>query len=446
MSEPLFGTDGIRGVAYEPPLDRPTVVRLGAALAAHLTADGRPRRLLLAGDPRASTADLAAWLGGAFAAAGGEVVWAGILPTPAVSHLLRDRPGFGAGVVVSASHNPARDNGIKLVSVDGAKWAVEQERALEARLREWFAEPPVAPLPGVIAGLAERYLELLEQTLPPRPLAGLRIMIDAANGAASEVAPRLFERLGATVATIYAAPDGANINDGCGALHPQGLAEQVVKRGMDAGVAFDGDADRAILVGSSGRVLDGDDVLLLWGRSLAAAGRLPGRRLVATVMSNLGLELALEREGIMTVRCPVGDREVWEAMQREGAALGGEQSGHIICAHLANTGDGLLTAAHVMAIARASGRPLEALADWRRFPQVLINVRVLRRTALEELPALSAVVRELEGRLGRDGRVFVRYSGTEPLLRILVEAASADEARQAADRLAALAREHLGAA
>jgi phosphoglucosamine mutase len=446
MSGPLFGTDGIRGAAYEPPLDRLTVARLGAALAAHLAAENRPRRLLLAGDPRASTADLAAWLGGAFVAAGGEVVWAGVLPTPAVSHLLRDRPGFGCGAVVSASHNPAHDNGIKLVDVDGSKWAVEQERSLEARLRAWAAEPPVAPLPPVTAGLAERYLELLERTLPARPLAGLDLLIDAANGAASEVAPRLFTQLGATVATIHASPDGANINDGCGALHPQGLAERVVARGHGAGVAFDGDADRAVLVGASGRVLDGDDVLLLWGRSLAAAGRLPGRRLVATVMSNLGLELALEREGIATVRCPVGDREVWETMQREGAALGGEQSGHVICAHWASTGDGLLTAAHVLAAAQDSGRPLEALAEWPRFPQVLINVRVQRRTALEELPALSSAVRDLEGRLGRNGRVFVRYSGTEPLLRILVEAASADVARQAADHLAALARQHLGAA
>ena len=446
MSEPLFGTDGIRAVAYEPPLDRPTVTRLGAALADHLTANGRPRRLLLAGDPRASTGDLAAWLGGAFAAAGGEVVWAGVMPTPAVSHLLRDRPGFGAGVVVSASHNPARDNGIKLVGVDGSKWAVGQEQELEALLGERTAEPPTVPLPPLTAGLIERYLELLERTLPPRPLTGLRVVIDAANGAASEVAPLLFERLGATVAVICAAPDGTNINDRCGALHPQRLAEQVVERGMGAGVAFDGDADRAVLVGASGRVLDGDDVLLLWGRSLAAAGLLPGRRVVATVMSNLGLELALEREGIATVRCPVGDREVWETMQREGAALGGEQSGHVICAHWASTGDGLLTAAHVLAAAHRSGRPLEDLADWHRFPQVLINVRVQRRTALEELPALSAAVRELEGKLGRDGRVFVRYSGTEPLLRILVEAASAEEARHAADRLAALAREQLGAA
>jgi phosphoglucosamine mutase len=446
MSGPLFGTDGIRGAAYQPPLDRPTVARLGAALAAHLAAAGRPRRLLLAGDPRASTADLAAWLGGAFAAAGGEVVWAGVLPTPAVSHLLRERPGFGCGAVVSASHNPARDNGIKLVAVDGSKWPVEQERSLEARLRGESSEPPVAPLPPVTAGLAERYLELLERTLPPRPLAGLELLLDAANGAAFEVAPRLFGRLGATVATIHAEPDGTNINDGCGALHPEGLARLVVERGAAAGVAFDGDADRAVLVGASGRVLDGDDVLLLWGRSLAASGLLPGRRLVATVMSNLGLELALEREGIATIRCPVGDREVWEAMQREGAALGGEQSGHVICSHWATTGDGLLTAAHVLALAQASGRPLEALAGWPRFPQVLVNVRVRRRAALEELPALSAEVRELERRLGRDGRVFIRYSGTEPLLRILVEAPSAETARQAADHLAALARRDLGAA
>ena len=445
MSGAWFGTDGMRGVAYEPPLDRPTVARLGAALAVQLADDRRPRRLLLAGDPRASTGDLAEWLGGAFVAAGGELVWAGVLPTPAVSHLLRELGGFGAGAVVSASHNPSRDNGIKLLGADGAKWSTEQEQAIEARLRAWPVEPPVAALPPA-AGLAARYLELLERTLPPRPLAGLEVVVDAANGAASAVAPLLFERLGATVVAINASPDGHNINDGCGAVHPQALAAAVVARGCSAGVAFDGDADRAVLVGPSGRVLDGDDVLLVWGRALAAIDRLPGRRLVATVMSNLGLEVALAREGIATVRCPVGDREVWDAMQRAGAALGGEQSGHVICSHWATTGDGLLTAAHVLAIAHAAGASLESLADWPRYAQVLLNVRVQRRTALDELPELAGAVRELERRLGRDGRVFVRYSGTEPLLRILVEAASPVAARQAAESLAALARSQLGAA
>jgi len=446
MTGAWFGTDGMRGTAYEPPLDRPTVARLGAALAAQLAEDGQPRRLLLAGDPRASTADLAAWLGGAFAAAGGEVVWAGVLPTPAVSQLLRELGGFGAGAVVSASHNPARDNGIKLLGADGSKWLTGQEQAVEARLRAWPTEPAVTALPPPATGLAARYLELLERTLPARPLAGLDLVVDAANGAASGFAPILFGRLGATVTAINASPDGHNINDRCGAVHPQGLAAAVLAGGGDAGVAFDGDADRAVLVGPSGRVLDGDDVLLVWGRALAAADRLPGRRLVATVMSNLGLEVALEREGIATVRCPVGDREVWEAMQRAGAALGGEQSGHVICSHWATTGDGLLTAAHVLAIAHQAGASLESLAEWPRYAQVLLNVRVGRRTALDELPELADAVRELEHRLGRNGRVFVRYSGTEPLLRILVEAASPAIAQEAAESLATLARCRLGAA
>jgi len=442
----LFGTDGIRGVAFEPPLDKPTLTRLGAALASHLREAGLPVRVLLAGDTRASTRALAEYVGGAFAAAGGEVHWAGVLPTPAVSHLLRDRGVYGAGVVVSASHNPAADNGVKLVGETGSKLPVEEEVRIEARLASMPPEVPVLSLAGTEGGWRLRYLELLLGSLPARPLVGMRVVVDAANGAATPVAREFFSALGAEVRLIHAEPDGTNINARCGALFPEILAREVRQLNADAGAALDGDADRAILVTHTGRVLDGDDALLIWARSLARADRLPRRTVVATVMSNLGLEDALRREAIALVRCPVGDREVWETMQREGAVLGGEQSGHVICSHHAVTGDGLLTAAHLLTVARQSGSTLEELADLERFPQVLLNVRVATRRPVDEIPRLAEAVRAAEARLAGNGRVFVRYSGTEPLLRIMVEASGEEQARETAEHLAAVAREHLGAA
>jgi phosphoglucosamine mutase len=439
----LFGTDGVRGVALRYPLDRPTVAGLGRALAAHLEASGRPLRVLLAGDTRASTTELAGWVGGAFQAAGGEVTWAGVLPTPAVSHLVRKLGGFGSGIIVSASHNPAADNGIKLVTGEGMKWAASEEEALEARICADASEADVAPLAPLDSTHHARYVEILLGTLPAQALAGLRVVVDAANGAAAEVAEAFFVRLGATVTVLHATPDGTNINLGCGALHPEDLAREVVARGADAGVALDGDADRAILVTHAGRVLDGDDVLDLWARHLEATGQLPNRTVVATVMSNLGLAVACRQYGLRLVRCAVGDREVWETMGREGAALGGEQSGHIICAHHAVTGDGLLTAAHILATVHDAGRNLEELANLEHFPQVLLNVRVGTRRPLAEVAPLVASIRAHEQRLGEDGRVFVRYSGTEPLLRIMVEAPTDAEAKATAQALAADALLHL---
>jgi phosphoglucosamine mutase len=442
----MFGTDGVRGVAFEPPLDEQTLTRLGAALAMHLRGAGVPLRVLLAGDTRASTPTLAGWVGGAFAAAGGEVHWAGVLPTPAVSYLLRDRGGYGAGVVVSASHNPASDNGVKLLGATGGKLALEEEIRLERTLASTPAQVPVVPLPEHEGSWRLRYLELLEASLPELPLAGMRLVVDAAHGAAAPVALDFFTTLGAEVTLIHAEPDGTNINARCGALFPEILAREVRRVRADAGAALDGDGDRAILVTGTGRVLDGDDALLLWARALAEEGALPHRKVVATVMSNLGLEVTLARESIALTRCPVGDREVWETMQREGAVLGGEQSGHVICSHYGVTGDGLLTAAHLLTVANRSGRTLETLADLERFPQVLLNVRVGGRRPVNEVPRLAEAVRAAEARLAGRGRVFVRYSGTEPLLRIMVEASGEEQARETAEHLASVAREQLGTA
>lgn len=444
MSGPLFGTDGVRGVAGQPPLDRDTVSRLGAAVASHLGERGLPRRILMAGDTRASTEEIAGWFSGAFVACGGEVVWGAVLPTPAVSHLLRGLDGFGGGVVISASHNPAADNGIKMVSADGSKWPVDEERALEHRLAETASVQANPLVPRIDPTLAHRFVEQVVGTLPPSSLAGLRIVVDAAHGAATPVAADLLGALGATVEVINDRPDGHNINAHCGALYPDGLASEVLRRCADAGVALDGDADRSILVTHAGRVLNGDDVLLLWARSLAAEGRLDGSRVVATVMSNLALELALGKGGVTLVRCPVGDREVWQAMRREGAVLGGEQSGHVICSRYAVTGDGLLTAAHVLAAVRTAGRPLEELADLEPFPQVLVNVRLARRRPIQDVPELEHAVQAATDALGGRGRVVVRFSGTEPLLRIMVEAEHRELAESLAESLVGAARHALG--
>lgn len=439
----LFGTDGVRGKPGQYPLDWETVAGLGAALVDLLRHRGWPERILLAGDTRESTPLLASWFAGACVGAGGEVVWAGVLPTPAVSHLLREKPVFGAGVVVSASHNPAADNGIKVLAPTGEKLALEDEAFLEGRL------PGTTPrgasfLPGEDESFRQTYLAFLGRTLPACGLSGLKLVVDAANGATSFVAKPFLEAAGAEVTLIHASPDGRNINLACGALHPESLAAAVRETAADAGVAFDGDGDRAVLVTHTGRVLNGDDLLLLWARRLRRRELLPNGTVVATVMSNLALDVALRREGMRLVRCPVGDREVWEAMGREGAALGGEQSGHIICAHHSVTGDGLLTAAHILSLVAGDGARLEEQADLVPFPQVLLGVPVREKRPLEEVPPLAHAIRDAQESLGEAGRLVVRYSGTERLLRIMVETYDLGQAQQLAQKLAQIAERELG--
>jgi phosphoglucosamine mutase len=443
VPERLFGTDGIRGRALQWPLDEDTVRRLGVALAEALRAAGREPAILLAGDTRASTAILAGWLASSFQASGGQVTWAGVLPTPAVSQLVRGRGG-AAGVVVSASHNPADDNGIKVLGSGGQKIDDAVERRLEARLAE--VSPVVGPaLPASDPGLADAYLDLLEASHHgARPLSGLHVVLDCANGAASVVGPALLERLGARVTAICASPDGRNINHECGATAPGLLARTVLELGADAGLALDGDADRAILVDETGRLLDGDDILLAWARHLAAGDRLPGRRVVATVMSNYGLERALARDGMAVERCPVGDRSVWLAMAASGAALGGEQSGHVICSHYSVSGDGLLTGSHLLAVAAARRVPLSELSDLVRMPQLLVNVPVAERRPFDELPGVVRELAAAEARLEGRGRVLLRYSGTERLARVMVEGEDAHEIQELAGRLTDALRADLG--
>jgi len=438
----LFGTDGIRGRAFEPPLDEHTVRRLGVALAQSLAAECPESHILLAGDTRISTVPIAGWLASGFQAAGGKVTWASVLPTPAVSHLLR-QGGCTAGVVISASHNPAHDNGIKILGPGGEKLADQRERYLEAKIEK--SEPAVGPgLPAVDTTLGERYLDFLVASHRSKePLSGLHVVVDAANGAASGIARRLLERLGARVTAIASDPDGHNINHECGATAPQHLAETVVELGAEAGLALDGDADRAVLVDETGSVLDGDDILLVWARQLRDEDRLPGGRVVATVMSNFGLERSLLDEGMEMIRCPVGDRAVWLAMAEHGCALGGEQSGHIICSHYGVTGDGLLTGSHLLAIAVRRGASVAALSDLERLPQILLNVPVARKRPFEQLPGVSEELAAVNRRLERRGRVLLRYSGTEPLARVMIEGENAAEIEELAETLADAIREEL---
>ena len=441
--ETLFGTDGIRGRAYETPLDEDTVRRLGVALAEDLALQCPEPRILLAGDTRASTTDLARWLASSFQASGGAVTWGGVLPTPAISHLLR-RDECAAGVVISASHNPAEDNGIKILGPGGEKLADEIERHIESRIEE--VTPVEGPdLPAIDSSLGERYLDLLVGShASEQPLAGLHIVVDAANGAASAFAGPLLDRLGARVSTIAAKPDGYNINAACGATAPQRLAETVLERGADGGLALDGDADRAVLVDEAGSILDGDDILLTWARKLQNDGGLPGDRVVATVMSNFGLEQGLRNDGMGVIRCSVGDREVWMTMKEHGASLGGEQSGHIICSHYGVSGDGLLTGTHLLAIAADRGVPISDLSDIVRLPQVLLNVPVSRKPPFEELPQVSTELAEANRRLVQRGRVLLRYSGTERLARVMIEGEDADEIQGLAESIAEAIRSELG--
>ncbi len=437
----LFGTDGIRGTAGEPPLDTDTVSRVGAALVASLAGAGSLRpRLVVGGDTRESTTGIVAALAGGIAAAGGQVASAGVVPTPAVAHLTRALDA-DAGVVVSASHNPWRDNGIKIFSGSGRKLPDAVEAAIEKRIKESAAAAPRAVTPDPV--LPQLYVEHLVGTLPVR-LDGLTVVVDTANGAACEVAPAAFRAAGARVVPIANGPDGRNINDGCGALHPEKMARTTREAGADLGIALDGDADRIAVADSEGRLLDGDDVLYLWTLEMIREGKRPAA-VVGTVMSNFGFQKALSALGVSLLRAPVGDRYVVEEMERSGALLGGEPSGHLIRSDLSTTGDGTLTGLHLAAFVAASKTPLAAQPRFVKAPQVLKNIRVRERLPLEDVPALSGAVRRAEERLGGRGRLLLRYSGTEPLLRVMVEGEEAGLVESLAEEIAATARAALGA-
>jgi phosphoglucosamine mutase len=439
----LFGTDGLRGKAGEFPLDPASVRLLGRELAARLLERGRGR-VVVGGDTRESTPRIVADLSAGLAEGGCGVAPAGVITTPGIAELVLEI-GAAAGVAVSASHNPYEDNGIKIFGADGRKWPDAEEEHLENVLLaagpgRAVSNTPAPPDPD--PGLAAAYLSRLKAGVPDR-LEGLRILMDTGNGAAYVLGPKAFQRAGASVSAIHCAPDGKNINQGCGALHPETMAQTVRQDGAALGVAFDGDADRSIFSDETGRVLDGDDILWIVARAWKAEGRLTFGGVVGTVMSNYGLEAALEREGIAFHRASVGDRNVARRMDETGAVLGGETSGHVLLAPLSPAGDGILTALLLSSVLRRSGRPLSELATLEKMPQTLRNVRVGRRVPIDEVAAISEAVRRATDALAARGRVFLRYSGTEPLLRILVEGPEASEVRAIADELESAVRAEL---
>ncbi len=442
-SHRLFGTDGVRGRAGVAPLDVGTVRRLGAALVRVLDAPGV--RLIVGRDTRESSPWIERELAYGVRAEGAQITSVGMLPTPAVAYLTRAL-SCDAGLMISASHNSFEDNGVKVFSGAGAKYGEAAERRIEALVADPSWRVPDGEASAVdTADHTAAYLDHVSLALPrPERLAGLRVAVDCANGAMTGHAPRLLERLGFEVTTIAADPDGRNINRGCGSTHPEGLAEHVRARGIRFGVAFDGDGDRAIFVDHRGRVVDGDAVLLLCARQMKAEGRLRGHAVVATVMSNVGLEIGLRESGIELVRCPVGDKYVMEAMAARGLVLGGEQSGHVIFGEQMQAGDGLLTALNVLRTMAATGRELADLADdLRRLPQVLVNVRVRHRVDLHAVTPVAAAMRRVQAGLGSEGRLLVRYSGTEPVLRIMIEGRDERAIQGWADEIAAEVRRQM---
>jgi phosphoglucosamine mutase len=449
LSRQLFGTDGIRGVAGEPPLDARTAHALGVALgtwaqqAAARGANEHSAEVLIGMDTRESGPWLAAQVAGGLDRAGVSTRFAGITTTPGLAYLTRTG-SFIAGVMISASHNPYQDNGIKVVSHSGYKLPDDLEMKLEDLLTQWLRTGDEAtPKPLTIDNnLDNGYITYLANTVTTA--FPFRLVIDCANGSATEIAPALFERLGSKVEWIGTSPDGRNINLNCGSLHLDNLQRRVLETGADMGIAFDGDADRALFVSGLGKIVDGDAVLFLAGSALKRAGRLAGNLVVATVMSNLGLEKALEAYDIRMLRTPVGDKYVLEEMLKRGAVLGGEQSGHVIFLDYATTGDGLLTALRVLEVVRDSGQPLHVLADEvKTFPQKLVNIRVKHKRPLSDLQSVQHEIQAAEREFAGSGRVVVRFSGTEPLARVMIEAESHEQVNKWTRRIADAIRTEL---
>jgi phosphoglucosamine mutase len=441
----LFGTDGIRGRAGAPPLDPKTINRVGAALVRALPKNSTQSRVVIGRDTRESGEWIERELARGLAAEGGTAVSAGVIPTPAIAYLTRSE-SFDAGIVISASHNPYEDNGIKVFSGRGEKLGESLEGSIESMVADasWTIAPvAAAPRPS---NLARQYVDHLKQILDDGgPLRDSRIVVDCANGATCTVAPALFRDLGFDVVAIADQPNGRNINLHCGSTHLESLQAKVVETGARLGVAFDGDGDRALFVDRHGRTVDGDAVMLIAADQLQKEGDLAGKIVVATVMSNIGLELALKQRGITLVRAPVGDKYVMEEMQKRGSALGGEQSGHIIFADHLFTGDGIATALNVLRIMAVTGKELHDLAvQLVSYPQVLVNVRVRERTDYNAIPAVAATIEKVTDRLDGQGRLLIRYSGTEPLLRIMIEGKDDAEIRHWANEIADVVRAHLG--
>ena len=447
MPKELFGTDGIRGVPGTPPLDDATLFATGRALGSYLKKTQPSANALIGMDTRESGPHIAAILAAGLQAAGASVACAGVITTPGVACLVRQKD-FQAGVVISASHNPFQDNGVKLFSHAGMKFPDSVEEILEEDIfKHRGAAPPKNP-PRLAAdeSLDAEYLAFLRsRVIPGAKLSGFRMVLDCANGAAHKLGPELFKSLGANVIAMGTQPDGRNINANCGSLHLEGLQKRVVAERATLGVAFDGDADRALFVCESGRVINGDGVLLAAARFLKSQGKLNGNRVVATSMSNLGLERALAREGISLARAAVGDRYVLEEMLRSKNVLGGEQSGHVIFLDDSPAGDGLLTAVKIASLVSMHGHLESLIQGLKDYPQIILNVKVKSKPPLDSLPEVSRALAEAQSALGDNGRVVLRYSGTEPLARVMVEAEHDSDVHRFSQSLANALRSSIGA-
>jgi phosphoglucosamine mutase len=454
----LFGTDGIRGEAGRFPLDEATIRTVGRSLSGLLAEQQGVREplIVLGRDTRESGTWIEAALTDGALEAGAKVRSAGVITTPGVAFLARSLPAH-AGVVISASHNPFQDNGIKIFAPTGRKLEDSTERRIEADIeREGKAERVSAVPSGVAEGpdshesaeLRERYLSYLaEGVASGLSLEGISLVVDCANGAAFELAPALFKRLGARLFVINAAPDGRNINLDCGSQHMDGLRRKVLEEGADLGVAYDGDADRALFVNGRGDAVDGDAVMWAMSQVMSERGELKDGRVVSTVMSNIGLEIALRSAGLELVRTDVGDKYVLEELLRSNSALGGEQSGHIIFPRQSLAGDGMLTTINLLRAMLERRASLEELTEgFRRYPQVLVNVRVREKRAFDEVPGIQDAAREVERELDGRGRLLLRYSGTEPLARVMIEGESQQEIEKLAGHLASVIGRELGAA
>ncbi len=448
----LFGTDGVRGVANQEPMTPEMALRIGqAAVAVASIGIKHPPRVLIGKDTRLSGYMIETALASGICSMGGDVILSGPIPTPAVAHLTTSMRA-DLGIVISASHNPFQDNGIKIFGRDGFKLADDLEAQIEAMVRGRVPLSARKTGPGIgqafkVEDARGRYVAFAKNTFPRNiSLEGLRLVVDAAHGAAYRVAPAVFSELGASVRSIGVQPDGVNINEGVGALHPDKARAEVVKTSAQMGIALDGDADRVILIDEHGQVIDGDSVLAMCALEMAETGTLKKSAVVATVMSNLGLERALARKKIRLVRTAVGDRHVVDAMRKGGLNLGGEQSGHLVFLDHASTGDGIVAALQVLALMIRRGRPLSELAAqaMTRVPQVLQNVTLPKRRPIEDMKKLQTLMRSVSKSLGRKGRILVRWSGTEPKLRVMVEGENEGAITRMAQSLVEAARQDFG--
>ena len=442
----LFGTDGIRGVANRHPMTPEMAVAVGRAIAAYFASQGSSR-VIIGKDTRISGDMLECALAAGICAMGGDACLCGVMPTPGVAAIAA-KLGACAGIVVSASHNPYEDNGIKVFDGKGYKLSDSVEEALEQRILKELKHGSASPSVGrcdVIMDAVAYYCEFLVQTVPGLSLSGRRIVLDCSNGATFQAAPEVFSRLGAKIFVLSDKPDGVNINADCGSQHPDALRKAVLEHQAHVGFAFDGDGDRVIAVDETGRVLTGDQALAACAIHMKQAGRLTGNRVVTTVMSNLGLRLALKNQGIQLFMAQVGDRQVMEMMKSEGAVLGGEDSGHTLFLDRHTTGDGILTALQILETMNAMAKPLSELAAITSvFPQVLINIPVKEKPDIETVAEIQDAIDAVASRLGDEGRVLVRYSGTQLLCRVMVEGPSEKETRTYAEQIADKVRVAIG--